>query len=230
MRRNAGFTLVEMVIAVTIFAAGSLYIYATFTGVTRSSRTATLEIDLGSQNKRALTKIFNELQATSLTAQDTDGLDSTEPEAVCVIEDDTAAPAPLSIARLVNRVDTTYVQTTSDGEKLLGDGTEQARERVVTQNRRVRYRKVIGYQFNAGAGTIMPEWSNWVTLRVNNQRQLVREVPGRQPRVISNRVDAFHAEARPDGTIRVTLVSARRDPVTSNWRRYANAVIIHPKN
>jgi hypothetical protein len=214
-----------MVIAVTIFAAGSLYIYATFSGVTRSSRTATLEIDLGSQNKRALTKIFNELQATSLTAQDTDGLDSTEPEAVCVIEDDTGAPAPASIALLVNRVDSTYVETNSEGDKLLGDSTEQARERVITQNRRVRYRKVVGYQFNAGAGTIMPEWSNWITLR-----ELVREVPGRQPRVISNRVDAFHAEARPDGTIRVTLVSARRDPVTSNWRRYANAVIIHPKN
>jgi prepilin-type N-terminal cleavage/methylation domain-containing protein len=229
MRRSAGFTLVEMIIATTIFAAGSLYIYATFSGVTRSSRSATLEIDLGSENKRALTRMYNELQATSLTGQDTDGLDSTDPEAVFLIEDDLSAPPPVSAATTVVRTTTTSV-TETDGTLELGESQDQARERVITRSVRIRFRKVVGYRFNESAGTIVPEWSDWVTYAVNPQRQLVRTVPGRRPIVISNRVDALDAMARADGTVIVTLVSARPDPNGAGFRRYANAVTIHPKN
>jgi prepilin-type N-terminal cleavage/methylation domain-containing protein len=96
MRSRRGFTMVEMVIATAMFAAGSLYIYSTFTGVTRSTQNATVAIDLGSQNKKALTKVYNELQATSVIEQDTDGVDSTPPEAVFSITEDTGAPRPFT--------------------------------------------------------------------------------------------------------------------------------------
>lgn len=229
MRRNAGFTLIEMAVAAGLFAAGAIYIYGTFAGVTRSSRTATVQIDLGSQNKRALTRFFSELQASSLTPQDTDGLDATEPEAVLTIEDDADAPAPNTTAVIVNRPAVGTV-TQTDGTWNLGEGKMQARERSITTNKIIRFRKVIGYQFNAGAGTIVPEWSNWITYRVNAQNQLIRQVAGGATRVIANRVDALDVEARIDGTVLVTLITARRNPTGPGWKRYANSITIHPKN
>lgn len=228
--RMRGFTLIEMVISVTIFAAGAVYIYATFSGVTRSTRTATVEIDLGSQNKKALSRLFNELQATSLTPQDTDGLDSTEPVAVCVIEDDNAAPLPSTAAKLVNRGTVQTPTANTDGSVTIGHTREQGRERTITQSKRIRFRKVVGYLFSQTAGTIMPEWSDWITYSVNQNRQLIRQRPGRQPRVVSNRVDALDAEVRPDGTILLTIISARKSPDGRGWKRYANAVTVHPKN
>ncbi|MFQ5668761.1 MAG: type II secretion system protein J [Candidatus Binatia bacterium] len=229
-RRTAGFTLVEMVVATALFAAGSVYVYATFTGVTRSTRTATLEIDLGVQNKRALSRMFNEMQATSLTPQDTDGLDSTEPISVFVIEQDTAAPLPKTQALLVNRGAAGAVATSVDGTKAIGDSRTQARELAITRSKRIRFRKVVGYQFSAGAGTILPEWSGWITYSINGRNQLVRQREGGRPRVISGRIDALEAQARTDGTVIVTLISARRNPVGAGWRRYANSVTINPKN
>jgi prepilin-type N-terminal cleavage/methylation domain-containing protein len=229
MRRNAGFTMVEMVVAVGLFAAGAIYIYGTFAGVTRSSRTATVQIDLGSQNKRALTRFFGELQASSLTPQDTDGLDATEPEDVLTIQDDDAAPLPNTQAIIVNRSAVGTV-TQEDGTWSLGSGKMQARERSIVKSKTIRFRKVIGYQFNAGAGTIVPEWSNWITYRVNAQNQLIRQVDGGATRVIANRVDALDVNPRIDGTVLVTLITARRNPTGPGWKRYANSITIHPKN
>jgi prepilin-type N-terminal cleavage/methylation domain-containing protein len=229
MRRNAGFTLIEMTVAAGLFAAGAVYIYGTFAGVTRSSRTATVQIDLGSQNKRALTRFFGELQASSLTPQDTDGLDATEPEAVLVISDDDAAPIPNTKAIIVNR-STVGTVTQLDGTWALGEGKMQARERSIIKSKTIRFRKVIGYQFNAGAGTIVPEWSNWITYRVNAQNQLMRQVDGGATRIIANRVDALDVDARIDGTVLVTLITARRNPTGPGWKRYANSITIHPKN
>jgi len=229
MRRNSGFTLVEMMVAMGLFAAGTLYIYGAFTSVTKSSQSVTVQIDLGSQNKKSLTRLFSELQASSLTAQDTDGLDSTEPEAVCVITDDNAAPTPTTKALIVNRPAVGSV-TQTGGKWSLGEGKMQARERNITKSKIVTFRKVIGYQFNAGAGTIVPEWSNWVTYRVNARNQLVRSVAGGATRIIANRVDALDVEARIDGTVLVTLITARRNPTGPGWRRYANSITIHPKN
>ena len=215
--RSRGFTLLEMAIAVTIFAAGAVYIYATFSSVTRSSRTATVEIDLGSQNKRALSRMFNELQATSLTPQDTDGLDSTEPVAVCVVEDDNAAPSPVTQAKLVDRGSKVAAQQQVDGSVKVGAQRQQARERIISKSKKVRFRKVVGYMFSATAGTIMPEWSNWITYSINDRRQLIRQPEGKQPRVVSNRVDALDAEFRSDGTILLTLISATRNPTGPGW-------------
>jgi len=228
--RSRGFTLLEMMIAMTIFSAGAVYIYATFSGVTRSSRTATIEIDLGSQNKRALSRMFNELQATSLTPQDTDGLDSTEPVAVCVLEADNAAPAPKTNSKLVDRSGVVSPGTTKEGDLKVGGTRTQARERIITMSKKIRFRKVVGYMFSETAGTIMPEWSNWVTYSINDKRQLVRQAEGKQGRIVSNRVDALDAEIRADGTILLTLISATRNPVGPGWRRYANSVTVHPKN
>jgi len=230
MKRNNGFTLLEMMIATMIFAAGSIYVYATFTGVTRASRTATIEIDLGSQNKGAMTRIFNELQATSLTPQDTDGLDSTEPETVCIVADDVSAPVPETRNIVLERPPEQLVSTEADGVKGFGITRQQARERTIATSRSIRFRKVIGYQFNAGAGSITPEWSKWITFRINDKHQLIRVVDGGSPRIIANMIDALDASIRPDGTMLVTLISARRDPTGNGWRRYANAVTIHPKN
>ncbi|MHC4409269.1 MAG: PulJ/GspJ family protein [Planctomycetota bacterium] len=228
MRSRRGFTMVEMVIATAMFAAGSLYIYSTFTGVTRSTQNATVAIDLGSQNKKALTKVYNELQATSVIEQDTDGVDSTPPEAVFSITEDTGAPRPFTAARLVERGTFSASQT---GETVtVGGNKVQAREMVVATQTRLRFRKVIGYQFNAGAGSILPEWSNWVTYRVDSQRRLIREVPGRPTRTVANRVDVFNAREQSDGTIVVSLVTGRRNPDGRSVKRYANAVTIHPKN
>jgi len=229
MRRNAGFTLIEMTVAAGLFAAGAIYIYGTFASVTRSSRTATVQIDLGSQNKRALTRFFGELQASSLTPQDTDGLDATEPEPVLTILDDDAAPAPNTKAIIVNRSAVGTV-TQTGGTWELGEGKMQARERSIAMSKIIRFRKVIGYQFNAGAGTIVPEWSSWITYRVNTQNQLMRQVDGGATRVIANRVDALDVEARIDGTVLVTLITARRNPTGAGWKRYANSITIHPKN
>ena len=228
-RRNAGFTLIEMVVATGLFAAGAVYIYGTFASVTRSSRSATVQIDLGSQNKRALTRFFGELQASSLTPQDTDGLDATEPEAVLTIADDDAAPTPNTKAIIVNRSAVGTV-TQKGGTWALGEGKMQARERSIAKSKVVRFRKVIGYQFNAGAGTIVPEWSSWVTYRVNARNQLMRQVEGGATRIIANRVDALDVQARVDGTVLVTLITARRNPTGPGWKRYANSITIHPKN
>jgi len=227
MRRQAGFTLVEMVIATTLFVAGSVYIYGALVGVTKSSQNATVQIDLGSQNKRAITKLYNELQATSVTPQDTDGLDSTDPVAVFELINDASAPPPLTPAKVVNRL----ADPKSDGTVWeVGAGQEQARERVITQSKRINFRKVVGYQFNASSGTIVPEWSAWVSYFVNPRRQLVRQVPGKSPKVVANKVDAFDVIQKPDATLLVTLITARRLPDGSGFKRYANAVVVHPKN
>jgi hypothetical protein len=94
----------------------------------------------------------------------------------------------------------------------------------------LRVRHGRGYQFNAGAGTIVPEWSSWITYRVNAQNQLIRNVEGGATRVIANRVDALDVQARIDGTVLVTLITARRNPTGPGWKRYANSITIHPKN
>ena len=80
------------------------------------------------------------------------------------------------------------------------------------------------------SGSIVPEWSNWITYQLNDNNQLVRIVPGRPVRVIANKIDAFDVEPKPDGTVVVTVITARLDPNGHGWRRYANAVTIHPKN
>ena len=228
MRDTRGFTLVEMVIATALFVAGTLYIYSTFTGVTRSTATASVSIDLGSQNKKALTRIYNELQATSVIEQDTDGMDSTPPEPVFVVEPDTGAPMPFTAARLVERG--SFGAEEEDGTWDLGGNRTQAREMVVAHQSRLRFRKVVGYRFNAATGSIVPEWSNWITFRVDDRRRLVREVPGRTTRTIATRVDVFDVAVRPDGTVVVSLVTGRRSPDGRDVRRYANSVTIHPKN
>jgi NADH:ubiquinone oxidoreductase subunit len=117
-----------------------------------------------------------------------------------------------------------------DGTWSLGASREQARERTIVASRSVRFRKVVGYQFVADAGAIAPQWSDWITYRVNARRQLVRVSGNGQPRVVANHVDAFDLEAKADGTIVATMVTARRDPTGAGWRRYANSVTIHPKN
>jgi prepilin-type N-terminal cleavage/methylation domain-containing protein len=241
MRRNGGFTLLEMMISMGLFAAGALFVYSTFAGVTKSSRSATVEVDLGSHNKQALTRLFSEMQASSLTPQDTDGIDSTEPEAVLVVEDDTGAPAPHTKAVIVNRR-TVGSATAVDGTWEVGGSRMQAREMSITASKRVRFRKVIGYQFNASAGSITPEWSKWITYSINDRNQLVRSLEDGPSRIIAQNVDAFDVgspmdnPATPlpalesDGTIVVTLITAKRDPSNPGWRRYANSITIHPKN
>lgn len=228
MGASRGFTMLEMVIATVLFAAGALYIYSTFTGVTRSTANATVSIDLGSQNKKALTRLYNELQATSVIEQDTDGVDSTPPEPVFAIEVDAGAPKPFTAAKLVTRG--SFDATQEDGTWDVGGNRAQARELVVTSQSRLRFRKVIGYQFNAGTGSILPEWSSWITYRVDPERRLIREVPGRPTRTIANHVDVFHVAGQTDGTVVVSLVTGRRAPDGRSTRRYANSVTIHPKN
>lgn len=229
MRRIRGFTLLEMMVSVALFAGGAVYVYSTISGVTHSSKSSTIQLDLGSQNKLAMTRLFSELQASSLLEQDTDGADATEPEAVFVIEEDAAAPKPSTKAKVVSR-GSGGADVDGEGNWKLGAGKEQAREREITSSKRLRFRKVVGYQFSASSGAIVPEWSNWITYQLNDQNQLVRLVDGRPPRPVANRVDAFDVEAKVDGTVLVTVVTARQDPNNGSWRRYANAVTIHPKN
>jgi prepilin-type N-terminal cleavage/methylation domain-containing protein len=229
MRRNGGFTLIEMMVSTGLFVAGALFVYSTFSGVTKSSRSVTVDVDLGSYNKQALTRIFSEMQASSLTAQDTDGLDSTEPEPVLVIEDDAAAPAPQTKAVIVNRRAVGSAQEVN-GAWEVGGSRLQAREMSITVSKRIRFRKVIGYQFNPSAGSITPEWSKWITYAVSDRGQLVRSLEGGPTRIIAQNVDAFDVQARVDNTLLVTLITAKRDPSNPGWRRYANSITIHPKN
>lgn len=226
--RTRGFTMVEMVVATAVFVAGAVYVYSTFAGVTMSTASATVEVDLNSQNKRALTALYTELQSSSVASHDVDGSGSDAP--VLVVESDKAAPASLTKPRLVARLLQTPEQ---DGATwTLGESKEQAREKRILFNSRLRFRKVVGYRFNAVAGTIEPEWSQEVVYEVNARRQLVRRVVGggAPPRVVAHHVDAFDVESKPDGTVVVTLVSARPSPDGKGFRRYANAVTVHPKN
>jgi prepilin-type N-terminal cleavage/methylation domain-containing protein len=229
MRRNSGFTLIEMMVSTGLFVAGALFVYSTFSGVTKSSRSVTVDVDLGSYNKQALTRIFSEMQASSLTEQDTDGLDSTEPEAVLSIADDPAAPLPRTKAVIVNRR-AVGSATDVNGTWEVGGGRVQAREMSITTSKQVRFRKVIGYQFNPSAGSITPEWSRWITYAVNDRSQLVRSLEGGASRIIAQNVDAFDVQARVDNTLLVTLITAKRDPSNPGWRRYANSITVHPKN
>jgi prepilin-type N-terminal cleavage/methylation domain-containing protein len=224
--RNLGFTLIEMAISTAIFVAGAVYVYGTFAGVTASTATSTVQIDLSSQNKGALTRLYTELQATSLSSHDLDGTGVEQP--VFLVSGDTGSPAPETKPRLVLR--TTANPDQADATWQLGEGKQQAREKAILQNSRLRFRKVIGYRFNAGAGTIEPEWSAEITYEVNALHQLVRRVSGAGPKVVANRVDAFTVEPKPDGTVVVTLVTARRSPTGDGFRRYCNAVTVHPKN
>jgi prepilin-type N-terminal cleavage/methylation domain-containing protein len=229
-RNTHGFTLVELVFALAIFATGSLFVHSLLSGVTENSQTVTIGIDLGSQNKRCLTQIFNGLQATSLLPQDTDGLDATDPVSVFLIEEDDGAPTPKTEAVLTNRA-TASVEFAQDGTTLLAGGSrEQAREKRITKSKRIRFRRVAGYRFNATTGAILPDWSGWITYFVDAKGHLMYQADGKPARAIASRVDALDAEVRPDGTILVTIVSARRSPDGHGWRRYANSVTIHPKN
>ncbi len=226
MRRNAGFTLLEMSIATTLFAVGAIYIYSTFTSVTVSTANATVEIDLSSQNKKGMTRLFNELQASSLSTHDID--DSGVEQPVLSVEADNVAPPPSTKALVVVR---TFSAPGQDSKGwLLGESKEQAREKTITTQSRLSFRKVIGYRFNEAAGTILPEWSPEVVYRVNNRRQLQRTVTGRPPTVVASYVDAFDVDASVDGTIVITLITAKRRPSGGGWSRYANSITVHPKN
>jgi len=229
MRRLAGFTLLEMMVSTALFVSGAVYVYATFSGVTKSSRSATVQMDLGSHNKRGMTRLFSELQASSLTPQDTDGIDSTDPESVLQVLDDDAAPSPKTKARIVTRTAVGNA-TEEDGKYRLGAGRQQARERTITRSKILRFRKVVGYRFNATTGSILPEWSGWIQYRVDNRSRLVRINADGTRRAVAHRVDAFDVEEKPDGTVLVTIITARRDPSRAGWKRYANSVTIHPKN
>ena len=83
---------------------------------------------------------------------------------------------------------------------------------------------------NPTAGSITPEWSRWITYAVNDRSQLVRSLEGGASRIIAQSVDAFDVQARPDSTLLVTLITAKRDPSNPGWRRYANSITVHPKN
>jgi len=228
MRRSGGFTMVEMVVATAIFLAGAVYVYSTFAGVTVSTQAATVEVDLNSQNKKALTALYMELQATSLANHDIDGTGVDRP--VFLVEKGTEAP-PLTKPRLVSRSVRAPSQD-AGGEWDIGESKLQARERSILENSRLRFRKVVGYRFNAAAGTIEPEWSGEIVYEVNAGRQLVRRVVGSPTpaKVVAHHVDAFEAEPKTDGTLVLTLVSARPSPDGRGFRRYANAVTVHPKN
>jgi len=65
---------------------------------------------------------------------------------------------------------------------------------------------------------------------VNGSRQLERRSGARAPQVVASHVDAFRVEVKADGTLVITLVSARPAADGRGWRRYANAVTVHPKN
>ena len=225
-RGGAGFTLIEMAVASAMFAAGALYIYSTFAGITRSSQSATIALDLNSENKRALTTLYNEVQASSLAPHDID--DSGTEVAVFTVDVDAAAPLPRTQALNVDRSGATVSGVTNDFT--LGEAKQQARERTIGASNRLRLRKVIGFRFQAAGGTISPEWSAEVTFFVNQRRQLVRSLPGRPPRIMSNYVDAFEIQTRPDGTVIITLISAKRNPNAAGFIRYANAVTVQPKN
>lgn len=238
MRRQDGFSLVEMVIATALFAVGSLFIYTTFTSVTRSSAAATVRIDLGAENKRALTRIYDELQASSSVAQkienlpvtafDTEEINSDGTITTLLSGDDADAPLPVTVARIVDR-STASEATLEDDTWSVGEGKTQARERVLPRSSWLRFRKVTGYFFNGG--DISPAWSTRVEYRVNGQRQLVRRVAASNPRVVANDVDVFHVDrTNPDGTVVITLVTAKPDPNGEGWRRYANTLTVHPKN
>jgi NADH:ubiquinone oxidoreductase subunit len=149
---------------------------------------------------------------------------------VLVIEDDPSAPAPSTKARLVTRGAVGQTKVGEDGALDLGAAREQARERTIAGSKTLRFRKVVGYQFVEEAGTIAPRWSEWITYRVDANRQLTRASGTGQPAVVAHRVDAFDVEAKPDGTVVVTVITARRDPSGPGWKRYANAVTVHPKN
>ena len=226
--RNRGFTLIEIMVAVSIFAAASVYVFSTFAGVTRASQTTTVSIDLGAQNKKALTRLSNELQATSTIEHDTDAFDGTPPEAVLTVAADSGAPRPSTAARNVTR---NALESIADSGVLeLGAGQQQAREKSVAEQTRLRFRKVVGYLFKSSSGAILPEWSSWITYRVDSRRRLIRESESGRVTVVAQRVDAFDVVVRPDGTVAVTLVNARPNPDGSGVQRYANAVAVHPKN
>ena len=238
MRTNRGFTLLEMTIATALFAVGSLFVYSTFAGVTKSSRSATVRIDLGSQNKRALTRLYNELQASSVLTQKADHLDPATVAAeeknpdgsitVFMTGEDKAAPLPRTVANFVDRTKEALATQETTFFKL-GAQQIQAREVGVPRSNWLRFRKVIGYVFSNGE--IGPEWSARVQYRVNNRRQLVRRVGINRERVVANYVDIFNVDtSNPDGTVRITLVTAKPDPSGDGWRRYANSLTIHPKN
>jgi hypothetical protein len=112
----------------------------------------------------------------------------------------------------------------------LGKTQTQARERAISASQMLRFRKVIGYQFNAAKGTIIPEWSNEVTYRVNARKQLVRAVAGGPARVVAQYVDALDAQVTADGTVILTIITARPLGDGKGWKRYANSVTVRPKN
>ena len=147
-----------------------------------------------------------------------------------VIEDDAAAPAPVTKAIVVSRRAAGTTRTTADGTTAVGAAREQAREKAITRSKTLRFRKVVGYQYVAAAGTIAPEWSDWITYRVDGQRRLVRTYGAGTPQVVALHIDAFDVEAKADGTVVVTTITAKQDPSGRGWRRYANSVTIHPKN
>jgi hypothetical protein len=111
MRRDAGFTVIEVVVATTLLAAGSFYAYSAFADGTES---ATVRHDDGPRNRPALTRICDELEATSLTARDTDGPGDAEATPVFEILDDASAPAP------------------------------RARDGAIPRSKRIRFRKAVG--------------------------------------------------------------------------------------
>ena len=226
--RSRGFTLIEIMVAITIFASGSVYFFSTFAQVTRSSQTTGVSMDLGAQNKKALTRLYNELQATSGVEHDTDGADATPPEAVFTVTSDAGAPRPSTAARPGVRVGGVPVE--KEGVLQLGAGKEQAREKSITLQSRLRFRKVVGYMFKQSSGSILPEWSGWITYRVDGRRRLIRESASGKSSIVARRVDAFDVASRPDGTVVVTIVTARPNPDGSGMRRYANSVSVFPKN
>ena len=144
------------------------------------------------------------------------------------IEDDTS-PTPATPAKVVTRTFTAPVQD-GEGNWGLGEAKVQAREKTIARNSQISFRKVVGYRFNAGAGSILPEWSPLITYRVDAQRKLQRSVDGGRTRTVAAYVDAFDVETRVDGTVVIPLITAKRRPAGGGWQRYANSTTIHPKN
>jgi prepilin-type N-terminal cleavage/methylation domain-containing protein len=248
--KNEGFTLLELMIAISLVTG--IIIVATTTGTTITDATTygRQKLKVHSDNQSALYFIANDLQnSSSDTDPDTNmpryeildaefvselasrtsedlSADRTD-EYVAGVDADTMTSTTVwsdDIDADVDKIGTTDLAETAKGEILEG----RPRLMKVEKNSRFTFRKITGFNVDTGIGEVSPIWSTPVTYFVR-ERQLIREQDGRE-RVVSGNVSGFKVFAEDKGNFRVFLRTQKRNKETGEVVTTSSAIEINPKN
>lgn len=253
LRRRRGTSLVEMTIAASIIAGVLAVAFPTMNSIGSAGEAGRAQSWTQADNRQALLRVSRELMNASLSATDTFGNPRLEVlggnarqtltghvgVSTATHGDPTTSGGAIGNA-------TNYYKTTagtgsgSRGTTVTGrarsesmtastydGGAARPREKLFTDNSRLRFQKILSYAWGADGEPVI-NWGGWVEYTVQG-RNLVR-IEGTRTVVISPNCSGFSVERTAANTLLLTLVTEHRAADGKNTSTHANSIEVVPKN